>query len=135
MALMTWDGKFSVNIKEIDDQHKKLFDLVNNLHDAMKAGKGKEAVGKVLNELISYTVYHFGTEEKLFQQYGYPEQTKHKKEHEDLTKKATDLKGKFDKGDIAITIEVMNFLRDWLNTHILRTDKAYSAFLNGKGLK
>ncbi len=134
MALMTWDPKFSVNIREIDNQHKKLFELINNLHDSMKTGKGKEALGKILSELADYTVNHFSAEEKLFQTYGYPEQAQHKKMHTDLTKQVMDLKGKLDKGDVIITIEVMNFLKDWLNNHILVSDKKYSAFLNGKGV-
>lgn len=134
MALMNWESKFSVGIKEIDDQHKKLFDLINSLHDAMKAGKGKDALGKVLIELVNYTVYHFGTEEKLFQKYAYPETTAHKKEHADLTKQATELKAKFEKEGGAITIDVMNFLRDWLNNHILKIDMKYVPFLKSKGV-
>lgn len=135
MALITWDdSKFSVNIKEIDVQHKKLVELINLLHDAMKAGQGKDALGKVLNELISYTVSHFGTEERLFQQHGYPDIAKHKKEHEDLKKKAIELKTEFEKGAAMITPNVLNFLRDWLTNHIMKVDKAYSAFLNGKGV-
>ena len=134
MALMNWESKFSVKIKEIDDQHKKLFDLINSLHDAMKAGKGKDALGKVLTELVDYTVYHFGTEEKLFQKYGYPETAAHKKEHEALKKQAGELKTKFEKEGGVITIEVMNFLRDWLNNHILKIDMKYSPFLNSKGV-
>lgn len=133
MALMTWSEKFSVNIKEIDGQHMKLFDLVNNLHDAMKSGKGKDALGKVLSELVDYTVYHFGTEEKLFQKYGYPEYSQHKREHDNLSKKAKELNEKLTAENI-ITIEVMNFLKDWLNSHILSTDKKYSSFLNSKGV-
>ena len=134
MALMNWESRFSVSIKEIDEQHKKLFEIINSLHDAMKAGKGKDALGKVLSELVNYTVYHFGTEEKMFQKYGYPETALHKKEHADLTKQATELKAKFEKDGGIITIEVMNFLRDWLNNHILKIDMKYIPFLKSKGV-
>lgn len=134
MPLMQWNPKYSVNIREIDQQHQKLIALINELYDAMTAGQGKETLGKVLNELVNYTVYHFGVEEKLFQQHGYPETDAHKAEHVKLTKTASELKQKFDAGKAQITVEVMNFLKDWLNGHILGTDKKYSAFLNSKGV-
>ncbi|MEK6737452.1 MAG: bacteriohemerythrin, partial [Planctomycetota bacterium] len=73
MALMTWNNGLSVNIKEIDVQHKKLIELINQLHGAMGEGKGKEVSGKILSDLIYYTVSHFTYEEKLFKQYGYSE--------------------------------------------------------------
>lgn len=134
MALITWTENFSVQVQSIDDQHKKLIGLVNDLYDAMRAGKARDVLGKVLSELIDYTVYHFGTEEKLFVKYGYPEYKAHKKEHDDLTKQAVALKEKFDNGNMMITIEVMNFLKDWLNNHILGTDKKYGPFLSAKGV-
>ena len=134
MPLFQWSQNLSVNIKEIDNQHKKLVELINLLHDSMKSGKGKDVMGKILTDLTNYTVYHFGTEEKLFQQYGYSEYSKHKKEHDDLTKQVLEIKAKFESGNTSITIEVMNFLKDWLSKHILYTDKRYSGFLNAKGV-
>jgi len=135
MSLITWNDALSVGIKQIDDQHRRLVRLVNGLFDAMKEGKGKDLMGGVLSDLITYTAYHFSTEEHYFKQYGYPDSVKHIQEHLYLTKSATDLKTKFDKGEAIITVEVMQFLKDWLNNHILRTDKKYSPFLIGKGLK
>ncbi len=134
MPLFQWTPELSVNVKEIDNQHRKLVDLINLLHDSMKSGKGKDVMGKVLNDLADYTVYHFGTEERLFQKYGYIEYPQHKKEHDELTKQALDVKSKFEAGQTTVTIEVMNFLKDWLNHHIRYSDKKYSAFLNSKGV-
>jgi len=134
MALLVWTNSMSVNIKEIDEQHKRLVDLINQLHDAMKSGKGQEALGKILSELADYTVYHFGTEEKLFKQYGYPEYARHKKAHDDLTKQVMEIKKSFDAGSSVVTVEVMNFLKDWLTKHILDADKKYTPYLNSKGV-
>ena len=134
MPLFQWTPELSVNVKEIDNQHKQLVNLINLLHDSMKSGKGKDVMGKVLNDLTDYTVYHFGTEERLFQKYGYIEYPQHKKEHDDLTKQVLDVKSKFEVGQTTVTIEVMNFLKDWLNNHIKHSDKKYSAFLNSKGV-
>jgi len=84
--------------------------------------------------LANYTVYHFGTEEKLFRRYQYGEFQAHKKQHDDLTKQVLDLKAKLDTGKSLVTVEIMGFLKDWLNNHILKSDKKYGAFLNGKGV-
>ncbi len=134
MALFTWSDKYSVNINEIDNQHKKLVDMLNALHDAMKAGKGNEVLGKTLGELIQYVGVHFATEEKLMSTHGYPEYNAHKAEHIKLTQKAVDLQKNFQQGEHVLTMEVLGFLKDWLQNHILGTDKKYSPFLNSKGV-
>jgi len=134
MALITWNENFSINITEIDSQHKKLIELINELHEAMKVAKGKDVMGNILSELVNYTVYHFGTEEKLFQKHGYPEYATHKKRHDDLTKQVKDTADKFNKGGNIITVEVMSFLKDWLQNHILTVDKRYAPFLSSKGV-
>lgn len=134
MAFIDWSNNLSVDIKGLDDQHKKLIDLINQLNEAMKVGKGKDVIGKVLASLIDYTKYHFGTEEKLMQTHSYPSYIIHKKAHDDLTKQALDLQKKLEAGNLAITIEVMGFLKDWLSKHIMSTDKQYSSFFKGKGV-
>lgn len=137
MALMTWnDNDFSVNIKVLDTHHKKLFDLINALHDAMKQSKVRDVLAQIFSELIDYTVYHFRAEEELFQKYVYPEYTQHKKEHDDLTRQALELKAACDKDQMmaVLTMETMEFLKDWLKNHICGTDKKYTKFLNSKGV-
>ena len=134
MALMTWNDQLSVNIKHLDSQHMKLVELLNVFHEAMKVGKAKEVLGKTFSELLDYTAYHFGTEEKLMTKHGYPAFPVHKREHEALTKKATELSQRFSQGDLAIGIDTMAFLKNWLYDHIMGSDKKYAPFLNGKGL-
>jgi len=134
MTLITWSDNYSVKVKEIDNQHKKLADLINQLHDAMKEGKGKEIIGNVLNELVNYTVYHFGYEEKLFDKYGYPEAKIHAREHNDLVEKVKLYVKDYQSGKGVLTLEIMNFLRGWLMNHIGDTDKKYSSFFIAKGL-
>ena len=83
--------------------------------------------------LASYTVTHFKTEERYFDQLGYPETDSHKKEHVAFVEKVTDLKNKFETRNLLLTIEVMDFLSDWLRGHIMGTDKKYSGFFNETG--
>ncbi len=135
MGFIKWNDNYSVKVVEIDDQHKKLIGLVNQLYDAMRAGKGREALDPVLTELVNYTVYHFSTEERLFRQHGYPDYEQHKKIHDDLTRKAKDLKEAFARGNKMITIDVMLFLSNWWNIHILEEDKKYVDFLHSKGVR
>lgn len=134
MALIQWSSRLSVNVKIIDTQHEKLVKLINDLNDAMAAGKGKDVVGKIISELVDYTVYHFSTEEKYFEQFGYPEITQHKSEHKKFTDEASHFKQEFDAGRIGLSVKVMSFLSDWLTNHIMGTDKKYSSFFNSHGL-
>jgi len=134
MALITWNSTYSVNVKEIDLQHQKLIALINQLHDGMKAGKGKEITGKILSDLADYTKFHFGYEEKFFDQTKYPDTMVHKRQHSDLVKQVVDYISKFQQGEVILTMELMNFLKDWLMNHIVATDKKYTSFLNSKGI-
>ena len=131
---MTWSDELSVGIKVIDDDHKKLVDMLNQLHEGMAAGHGKEAVGKILDELVKYTQYHFAREEKFFAQTAYTAAASHKKEHDDLTKQVLDVQAKYKKGVTAISLEVMTFLKNWLIKHIQGSDKKYGPYLNAKGI-
>lgn len=134
MAYLTWDDSYSVRVKEIDTQHKKLVEMINNLHDAMKQGKGKDVMTKVLKDLVDYAASHFATEEKYMTKFNYPQSSLHKSEHEKFVKQVLDFQNDFTAGKVAITLEVMNFLKDWLVKHILGTDKKYSSFFNEHGL-
>ncbi len=135
MALITWKEAYAVNITEVDNQHKKLVELINNLHDAMIAGKAKEVMSSILSGLVDYTLNHFATEEKYFDEYDYPESEAHKQQHSDLVSQVAALQKKHEAGERVLTIDVMNFLRDWLNDHIIDSDKKFGPYLNSKGVK
>jgi hemerythrin len=134
MALVIWKDIYVVNVNEIDLQHKKLVGIVNELHDAMIIGKGQTVMGKILDELVDYTLYHFATEEKYFDQYAYPEADLHKKQHQDLVSQVAAIQNKYNSGEKVLTLDVMNFLRDWLHDHIVGSDKLFGPYLNSKGL-
>lgn len=134
MPLINWSENLSVNIKEIDDQHKRLVTMLNELHDAMKAGRGNDSLRKIFDGLLQYVGTHFATEEKYMSMHSYPGYTAHKGEHAKLTEKVLDLKKRFEQGAPVLTVEVMNFLKEWLQNHIIGTDKKYGPFLNNKGI-
>lgn len=135
MALISWNDSFSVGVIEIDRQHQKMVSMINELNEAMRQGKGKDVLGKIIKGLVDYTRVHFKTEETYFEQLGYPEKESHKKEHADFVQRVTDFKDGYQKGNLGLSIAVMNFLSSWLQNHIKGTDKKYSQFFNEKGLK
>jgi len=132
---MRWDSSLQLGIFQIDDQHKQLVNMINDLHRAMKLRQSMAVTGSILDRLVSYIIMHFGVEENLLQKHGYPDADQHKKVHEKLVEKVTDFKTKVDKGDGTISMELMDFLKDWLVNHIKGTDKKYVPFLKQHGVK
>ena len=127
MALVTWDEGYSVKSKEIDAQHKKLFDMINEYHEVgIVQKKSNEAVEKLLKGLLDYTKYHFSTEEAFMQKNNYLGYPAHKKEHDAFTQKVSDIYDRFKNGRMVLSVEISNFLKDWLLNHILQVDKKYS---------
>jgi hemerythrin len=126
----------SVGVKALDEEHQKLVGMLNALYDGMQAGQGKEALGKILDGLIGYTKTHFAHEERFFAQHGYPDAVKHKAEHDALARQALDVQAKYKAAGSAATLsmEVLNFLKNWLINHIQGSDKKYGPFLNAKGV-
>jgi hemerythrin len=135
MSYLKWSDKYSLNVEEIDEQHKKLVGLVNDMYDAMQAGKGRDMIGSVIAEFVAYTDYHFKAEEHLLRQNGYPEYNEHKEMHDNLSRKAHGIKEAFDKGNTPSAIEVMLLLTNWLNIHILEEDRKYKPYAERKQLK
>lgn len=135
MALFVWDDKFSVSVREIDEQHKRLIGMINELHDGMKSGGGKAVVAPILKRLVDYTLYHFSTEERYMSLHRYPGELAHKAEHKKFTDKVMDFHQKFNDGTAAVSLELMTFLKGWLTDHIMGTDKKYSKYFNDHGLK
>ena len=134
MSLITWTDDLSVKVAQIDTQHKKLVDLINSLHLAMKQRKADEALGGVIESLVNYAIEHFRTEEKYFDEFDYLEGEQHKKEHMDFVYKVAAFKNDFDRGKMMLPLEIMEFLKDWFINHVKKTDMAYSDFFVKKGL-
>lgn len=135
MPLMTWTESMSVGVKVLDEDHKKLVGMVNQLHDGIMDGHRAEALGKVLDQLVSYTRIHFEREESMFTKTHYPGLATHKKEHDDLIKTALDLQSRYRQGASSmLSLETMSFLKSWLAHHIQGCDKSYSPHLHSHGI-
>lgn len=135
MALLEWSPEYSVNVTQMDEQHKNLVRMINELDESISSGTDKEAVKQVLDELLDYTAYHFVSEEKLLENHGYLGLRQQKKEHETLTWRVLDLRSRYESGEGVEAKEVLDFLTEWLRSHLLHTDKEYGPFLNSKGVR
>jgi len=129
-----WKDSYSVKVMALDTQHKKLFDLINELHGAMSQGHGKDVAGDVLRRLIDYTVSHFSAEEKLMEKHNFPGLVAHRAEHKALTDKVLAFKKEFDAGQTNVTPQLMMFLQQWLKNHIQSVDQQYGDFMNAHGV-
>lgn len=133
-GIITWDDQtFTVYVPEMDAQHRRLVDLVNELYSAKLAGKSRQALGRVLDSLVDYTKTHFADEEKLQRDVGFPESDSHKKVHENLMSQVGKFYNEFKAGRQAISDEVMGFLMDWLVNHIQKDDRKYGRHIQRQG--
>lgn len=128
MPLIEWKEKYSVGIEKFDNQHKKLFQLLDLIFEAMKEGKGKSILAPVLAELQNYIVIHFADEEVLMNKYNYPDMASHIKEHKVFIDKVQKTNEKYQAGNMVLTLEISSFLRDWLVNHIQGIDQKYANF-------
>lgn len=129
MSIVTWSQDFSVNIQEIDDQHKIILNLINKINDAVTGNGSPEIIGQVIDELAHYTTVHFAIEEALMRMFHYPDYDQHKQIHTALLARVLSFKKQYAKGNTQIGSELLYFLRDWLLNHIVKVDREYSAHL------
>ena len=134
-VLVDWCQEFSVNVPSIDAQHQKLVNMINALNFAMEGGLEDAALRRIFDGLLLYTQKHFEYEERLFEQTGYAAAEAHRAEHAQLRDQVARLKSRMDAGEFVLGVEVMEFLRDWLISHIMGTDRAYSKHLVEHGIR
>jgi hemerythrin-like metal-binding protein len=133
-TLIPWQSKYETGIREIDAQHQQLVDILNKLFDAMSVGKGKEILESILDELTNYTVKHFSTEERFMIVYAYPQAMSHKDEHQTLVDEIKKFKTDYAAGNTKISVNLANYLKEWLLNHILGADIEMTQYLREKGL-
>lgn len=138
MAFIDWNNSYSVGVKIIDGQHQKLFSLINDFYDATTGTSRKNLapVDSVLLDLLSYVGFHFKTEEKYFEEFGYEKTQEHKNQHEFYENKIKNLNEKYQKKkkEEEISEEIISFIKDWILNHIKISDKEYRKCFNEHGL-
>jgi len=124
-----WDETLSVEVDEIDEDHRKLVDLFNMLSHSVAEGDSVDYIDAVLEELISCTVWHFRHEERLMLLYKYEGLEEHKVEHHELIDSVKELQQKFHKENKLLTTEDIEYLETWLTEHILGHDMRLGFYL------
>ena len=135
MPLITWGPKLEIGIGIIDSQHRRLVDLINELHEAIQEGRGADLVGKTLNGLIDYTHTHFTTEQELLKEHNYEDYKLHCREHRIFTDQIEIYRDRLDAGSLRISADVMEYMRGWMLTHIGSSDRAYMKTLKDAGVR
>ncbi|MCT4594646.1 MAG: bacteriohemerythrin [Anaeromicrobium sp.] len=136
--MFSWKDEYSCNVKRVDDQHRELLRIGNTLYEMVRLKKHEDnydELVRVLNELKEYTIYHFQTEEKLMEEYGYEDLFMHKFEHKSFLKKLEGLElNELDEKQFEVTMDLIVFVANWIEQHILKSDKKYKEFFNSKGI-
>jgi hemerythrin len=135
MSTFAWNESYSVHVHQFDAQHKKLFEIINELADAMRIGKGDGVIRDVVNQLAVYTRTHFLQEEVAMRQTGYPDFASHQAQHNKLMTEVEKYKKELNEGRKPNIIAVLNFLQQWLVDHIQKSDKKYSDHMNAHGVR
>jgi len=133
--LVEWGPKYNIGIQEIDNQHKVLVDIINRLYAAFGSNSNKKEIKKNLKELVDYTVYHFGNEEEYFNKFGYRDTPAHLEQHRKFIERIQKFGEEFEHGDSTVSLDIINFLKDWLINHILKVDSRYVPLFKEKGIK
>ena len=132
MKLANWSEEYCIGEDELDSQHKRMFELVNELNDAMVSGHSQEALASIMAQLIAYTQTHFAYEEQVMLNNDYINYIEHKKMHDALAGYALEIKRQIDEGNMCIDISLMNFLLEWVENHVKNEDKKIGIFLEEK---
>jgi hemerythrin len=124
-SLVQWDDSYSLGLQQIDEQHKVLFDIMNHLWSAIVRRAESEEMQQILDELERYTVSHFSAEEAFMQDAGFAGLDGHRAQHVHFVERIRNARNDVRAGK-QVSLELLQFLRDWLVRHIQAEDRAYA---------
>ncbi len=130
MKDIVWGKVLSVEVDEIDEDHRKLVNLFNLLNHAVMEQESSDYLAALLEELVNCTVWHFSHEERLMLKYDYKDMEEHKAEHRELIKSAKALQQKILRADNTIVDEDIEYLERWLTEHIFTYDMRLGDYLS-----
>jgi hemerythrin-like metal-binding protein len=135
MSFFVWETRYATGIQSIDDDHRRLVELIDQLYTAMSQGRAKDILQDIISGLIDYTKVHFKREEVFMKSVGFSDFDNHKSTHDAFIRKVKDFQQQLEQGKTNISIEVITFLRDWLLVHILNVDQKYISDFKKFGVK
>jgi hemerythrin len=135
MPCTVWEEQLSLAIPSIDSEHREMVFLLGHLHDAITAGASRSVLSGDLNQLIQVTKHHFAHEESLFEQTTYPDAEAHRLEHINSAAWLVEIHRKFDEGISGVSLDTVDYLKDWFLNHILSSDRQYATYLQAAGIR
>ena len=132
MSMIKWTENYLLGIDDIDEQHMKYLEIVNELLSAMKEKKSQQIQSDIIDKLIAYAFYHFSKEERYLKKYNYPDLLKHQNEHESFVDKIIQFKKDHDNKKITLSIDLINFMNNWWINHIRVSDRKYQNYISDK---
>lgn len=129
MSVIKWKECYETKIDSLDREHQRLVELINQLYEAIRNKHPEDVMQTTFDALLDYTKQHFSHEEKLLEEYNYPELELQREQHQKLAQEVDDYLHKLAEGNIPPAIEVMGFLRSWLLDHIVQSDLKYGPHL------
>lgn len=131
MKELTWDDSLSVQVDEIDEDHRRLIELFNILSRAVSEGESAAYLNALMEELLSCTLWHFRHEERLMLKHDYSGLDAHRQEHNELIDSARALQAKMHAAQQTVTADDVEFLERWLSGHILGADMEMGSYIGG----
>jgi hemerythrin len=136
MQFIVWTSEMSVDVKMLDNDHKRLAILINELHAGLMAGRAMEELERIFDELVAYSRVHFAHEERILAETGYSGAAAHKKEHDHKTNQLLIMQARFSRAKESTDyLEVLDQLKEWLFMHMEHSDKEFMAHLKASGVE
>lgn len=137
MPFLEWREEYEIGVGTIDEEHRRLFELLNTLYDAMKAGRGRDEIGGIIAELEAYVDYHFASETHLARGCGFSVDCAschraHQDAHEAFADQVAELRRLYEAGDATIHMKTLRFLREWTTEHIGEMDRQLGQYVHNE---
>ena len=132
-----WKEEYNLGIHEIDAQHKRIFEVINNFYRAVEQSKENECLSVFLGELVSFAEHHLSTEENHFEEFNCAVKENHIKKHNIYRGKVAQFLEKNEKNENetrALSFEVLAFMKEWWTSHIVGVDRGYVDCFHEHGL-
>lgn len=130
MAFFIWRDSFNIGIEEIDQQHRKFMEMLNECYEAVSFAKTTTINHELVNKLKAYVSMHFDYEIDMLKNTGYIETEQQLKQHKYFESRISELESSLLHVNAESLITVFSFLRDWFLNHILENDRKYVSFVN-----
>ena len=129
-SYITFTPRLSVEYAPLDNQHKRWIELFNKIYQAYINKSDAASIKAVLKDLVDYTVWHFGFENRMMEKYNFKTYDEHKVQHDDILEELKVICNRFDNGEEISIVNILEFLKKWLINHILKTDLVLGKYLN-----